>query len=310
MRIVFALVIAAVICQGAYLVAARGLRRFEVFQTERLTEIFVGTRAHDLLFLGSSRAQSGINPSVVDRSLGVDSYNAGMEGANLLEHQLTLAGYLATHPQPATVVLLMDVTAFNVSRPIWNSVQYYPYLQNEPLRRAMQAAGQDTLWRRRLPFLRMLDWDDYIRGNCLKGLLGKTELCPTCRQYKGYLDSGHPAMAPPDYRPATTMEISPRGVSALQSIIDTCRARGIRLVMVYSPMYRGALERQWSNSGAVVELTTAIAAKNQVPFWRHDRLPLCGQRELFQNPGHLDGAGADVYSAVLAQELRALGVSR
>jgi len=308
-RIILALLAAAAASQLAFVVMSWGMQRYTAHLTDQFSELFHGRSRHELLFVGQSRAHSAVKPRVIDRILKVDSYNAGIDGASAAEFLTVLDGYLVHHPAPSRVVLMVDAGTLDLQRRLWNPLLYFPYLDNPVVRASVRSAGYSPALLRALPFLRMLDYDDYSRGNALKGLLGKTELGPDAAPYKGYVDLRRGGMREARFVEQGAKTISPDGLSTLQSFMDACRVRGIQLVLVVPPLFTG-YHKQWTNSSQVLDLVTTLAERNHLEVWRHDRLELCQRAELFSDPGHLNDAGAELYSTLLAGQLGGNGEQR
>lgn len=62
-------------------------------------------RRFDILFFGNSLMMQGVNPEVVDQTLGTSSYNMALGGATLVECGLLLQHHLERNPKPGLVVL-------------------------------------------------------------------------------------------------------------------------------------------------------------------------------------------------------------
>ena len=119
---------------GAYIIIDQGLNKFYIHKEERLNEIFKNDTNHDILFIGSSRTHTTINPKIVDSICNSNSYNAGVEGGNLLEFKMTWDAYLENHPAPRVLVLTLDINSFDLSRKFFNYTQYFSYLNNTQIK--------------------------------------------------------------------------------------------------------------------------------------------------------------------------------
>src|SRR5437868_1512175 len=86
----------------------KGQKKYHVHKYKRVHEIFQGTENYEVLFIGSSRTHTTIYPKIVDSITEARSYNAGVEGGNLYEFELSLKGFLYGHQSPKLVVLTLD----------------------------------------------------------------------------------------------------------------------------------------------------------------------------------------------------------
>ena len=115
-RILVSCILAYIICLLSFLIIKKEIDRYKKHTTSRLTEIFCNKTNYDVLFLGSSRTHLIINPAIIDSICKVNSYNAGMEGANLYEFDMVLKAYLENHPSPQWLVLTIDLHSFTTLR--------------------------------------------------------------------------------------------------------------------------------------------------------------------------------------------------
>jgi hypothetical protein len=305
-RILISVIVALLICQAVYWFMSRGLRRFQVYQTPHLQEIFVNKTPCDILFLGSSRVAGGIQPRIIDSITGLSSYNAGINGANVLECAVALKGWLAVHPPPKVVVLNIDYIHFDLRRKFFNYVQYYEVLQNKVVDSALRANKYPTFFAKAIPLFRITAYDDFTKANCIKGWRGQTEIPAGDYQYKGFLSNTDFVIEADSLLYLDTLQryISPGSLDLLDDMVQTCRQRGIRLVLLHSPIYKQLLFTSIHIYPRVLAIGDSTARRNGLPCWRHDVLPLCSNPALFANAGHLNKQGALAYSTELAMQLK------
>ncbi|MEP6615393.1 MAG: hypothetical protein ABJA57_02385 [Ginsengibacter sp.] len=283
---------------------SRGLAKYNNHKMERLSELFLKPTKYDLLFVGSSRTHTGIYPKVVDSICRLNSYNAGVEGGNLLEFRITLAAYLNTHPLPQYVVLTIDLNSFDLKRKFFNYSQYYPFVKNKVIEQSLNENGHNTAAIKILPFLILTGYDDYTKSNAIKGLTGHVEIPPGDFQYKGYLSNSENQLTEIEEKVSPkTYQITAEGVESLEQIIRLCRQKNIKLIFAYAPEYKFGLQHQTLNPEQILNLIRETASKNEIPYFRDDSLDLCNNPALFANTGHLNKQGAYDYSIILAHEI-------
>ncbi|RYE01569.1 MAG: hypothetical protein EOP50_01760 [Sphingobacteriales bacterium] len=286
----------------------KGYDRYHVHKKERLSEIYEGKTAHDVLLLGSSRMHTTVWPQVLDSVAGTNSYNAGAEGGKLYEFRLTLDGYLASHPAPRLVVLSIDAQSFNSKNRLFFPIQYFFHLDN-PAVAGVFHQQEDYKWAylRYLTPLRIIYYDDYAKSLSLRGLAGSNELKRYSNfQNKGFLSNGYGCLDTlhATAMPPTKLSIDEEGKEGLRHIIETCRQKGIRLLLIYAPEYRDHLKASFPNFPEM--LATVDSLRGDVPFLREDRLPLCQDPCYFANYGHVNTDGARAYSIILGNRIREL----
>lgn len=308
-RIVLVLIITAFICQLSFLFLRKGLNQFYIHKTSRLTDLFLKDHPYDVLFIGSSRTHNSINPRIIDSICNVNSYNAGIEGGNLFEFTMTLEAYLSNHRQtPKLIVLTLDLASFDLKRKLYDPIQYYPFLNNKIVSQTLAENIHPVSYFKVFPFLELADYDDYTRTNCIKGNLNKTEILPGDFEYKGYLSNTENHIDTTIYKEnlnTTTENIEKEAVKKLDGLILLCKKLNIQLIFTYAPEYKRGLQKAITNSDDILSYIKTIASENDIIFLRHDTLRLCQNPLLFSNPGHLNKRGAELYSVILANELKA-----
>ena len=61
-------------------------------------------QSFDVLYMGNSITQQAINPEVIDKALGIRSYNAALGGASYIEQQILLQHYVNNNSPPRLII--------------------------------------------------------------------------------------------------------------------------------------------------------------------------------------------------------------
>ena len=145
-----------------FLVFRKGYHTYFNFEQTRLNAIINEKDYNDALFIGASRTYYHVNPQVVDSVLNIKSFNAGIDGANLLEMNMILQCYLASHPRPKYVIAELAKPAFDIkTKPFWNPNIYFPFLDNNIVFNTLKPYKRVYLLRY-LPFLQFSEYDDFL----------------------------------------------------------------------------------------------------------------------------------------------------
>ena len=304
-RILVSAAAALLLTQLTWIGVNAGLEKFETHKRSRLQEIFEGKSNYDILFLGSSRTHTTIDPMVIDSILGVSSYNAGTEGGYISEFSMTLDAWLINHPPPKLVVLTPDLWSFNATDKVFNYVQYFHYLDNPELNSYMKQRGYVTEAYQMLPFLTLTHLDDYTRFNSIKGSIGKTEVPEGDRSYKGFLSNGTNITELTEKRTADDKKhvTDLTHLDKLEKLIANCKSKNITVLVTYAPEYGKKLQSTYSDPEVFFNRVETLCIKLNVPFLRHDLLEMNHDNRLFANPGHVNSNGANVYSSILAADI-------
>ena len=303
-KIVIAFFITVFCCSVAAYFVDAGLKKYLVHTDNKFNTLFVETTPYDILFVGSSRTHSNIDPSVIDSITKLNSYNAGMDGANMYEFKTIIDGYLKIHPGPRYLVMNIDLFSFDTRRKLFNYTYYLPYYKNEKIDSVLKDNKHYAAMYRYMTFFLLSELDDYAKSNAVRGFRHQTEIPPGRITYKGYLstpnellDTAHISI------PAETMTIDIKAINDLDEIIQTCKTKHIKLIFTYAPEYRSMWQKNVTNAAGVFAVISNIATKNQISFFRYDSSEICNHPNLFYNVRHLDRKGSLQFSAMLATDI-------
>ncbi len=280
-----------------------GYKTYFVAEQQKLNSIINGRDSFDLLFVGSSRTYYHINPRIMDSVLGVNSFNAGIDGARLPEISMMFKTYMQRPVPPECVVVDLSTTAFFISdNPIFNPSIYFPFLDNDIVYETLKPYKRVSLLKL-FPFLRITEWDDNIRQGAILGMTGKTE--PLVPLYKGHLASGNDTIQLPfkKHYKTTHWGVDQTGINYLQEIIDICREKKIKLAFTFSPVYKMENETFNPEFFSTIE---KMATTNGIRFLNYGYLPMNNNHLIFRDEHHLNTTGAAIYSKLLANDLKEL----
>ncbi len=311
-RILLIVIISFSFCQLIFVCLHYGSNKYSNHKHNRLNELLQNSSRYDLIFLGSSIVHNDIHPRIIDSICNISSYNAGVEGANLLEYKMMFDAYLVNHPPPNFLMLTLDLSSFNLDRKFFNHLDYYPYLSNKVIDQVLCDNGHQTALLKIFPFIELTEYDEEMRSRCVKGLLGKNEIMPGQIEYKGFLtcplefSSGNQNIN--NY--LAEEKVSDGSLNLFQAIKDTCNARNVTLIINFPPVFKNEELKNNINSENIFKLIRSLAIENKIHFLEGDKLSLCTDSSLFSDYTHLNKVGAELYSAILAKELLGLvGIS-
>jgi hypothetical protein len=285
-----------------------GYNKYYIHRQTRLNEIFESNTYYDILFIGSSRTHTSINPKIIDSITGHTSYNAGIEGGNLLEFLMTFKGYLQNHQPPKILVLTLDVNSLSLDRKFFNYLQYFTVLNNRIVDSTLSSNGINTFVPKYLPVVRLLKYDEMTRSQVINGLRGRNEIREGEFDYKGYLSNTNLCTDTTKEYPLEVINISGKALNDLMEFTKVCEATNTRLVMTYAPEYKFRLQKSFTNFSQAISLIDAVSKKKSIPFYRDDYLNICNNPCFFANYGHLNTIGAMEYSKIIGARILTLNI--
>jgi hypothetical protein len=281
----------------------RGLRRYKRGNVGIVNKMMHGDIAAGVLISGSSRACFHYDPRAIAETAGLTVYNCGRNGTRLDEQLGFLKIYLTRNALPAYVIQNLDVMSLRESNEITDPKQYIGWLGVEEIYRPLRDRKVYFLAYRWFPLLGLVR-----TGSMETALLGL---------FAPYAGAGDEFDG---YRPqelawnsdfekfkarneaGVRWDVSSRMVAALSELIETCRRRGIRIILVFSPEYFES-QKYIMSRDEIFAAFTRIAERYAVPFWDYSADPMCYEQRLFYNSQHMNATGAALFSRSLGQRI-------
>jgi hypothetical protein len=272
---------------------------------------------NDVIFLGDSTCRCGIDPAQFERLTGLRSYNLGSQGrAGPIALLITAKAYLATHPPPKLLVLCVTPVVFDADTSRIEELMRDRFLANYGPEVTGVVPTQESLLyfiRRgsltvaRAPLSLISGSPRDVRDLPLSGLEMETcrSLQRSTQDMRGFrslpgLHHKEKLWLWRKGKPVAIPDVWDRNVRALA---ETCRSRGIPLLIRFSPMPRECLSmrdyspvEKWSQEmqGSCPGLTIGQPTLTWYDW------------ELCWDAFHLNAQGVAKYTPFLATQVRAV----
>lgn len=282
-----------------------GARQHTSGEYDKLNTIFLRSNDYDLLYLGSSRAESHFQPQLIDSITGLRSYNAGLEGSGMPMIYSTLKAYLHHSRAPRFIVLNVDLHVPDVDNSlVYRFPRYFPYLSNPELYKGLCKRDGRFPYFRWIPFYSMPFYNDkYLNASVrgIAGIKGKTDAA----WVKGY------APVPPElaidldtvkYLPYTAQP-DKLFFQSIDSILALCKIKNIKPVFVISPIYHRHIA-SLADREKLFEMLETKAVAAGVPLLSYLSDSLSYQKQMFIDTDHLSAAGSRSFSMRFALDLK------
>jgi len=262
---------------------------------EKYNTIFLKKNLYDVLFLGSSRAETHFDPSVFDSLTGFNSYNLGVTGGTPRIAYSVLRAYCSASALPKYIIFDVDLhfLKYGVDT-IRNFPNYFPFLNNDELLRRFSSIDKRFASFHYNPVHSLPYSGIGLLGASLHGWLGKTGKYDSL-YYKGFMKNVF--NKPMQVREVTKSYsyINPLERRYMDSIIIFSRKNGIELFLVTSPIYKGGSEHL-ANKEQVISQMKNIALINHLNYADFTETDFSHLAELFADPYHLTGKGAALFN--------------
>jgi hypothetical protein len=250
---------------------------------------------NELVFLGSSRCYTQFDPSLFEKALRIHAANLGVEGHSELPiHFLRLENYLAKNAPPKIAVLNFDPLIFAagsfdsngnfVGKDHFARYAFWPSAVNAPI---VKYFGFNW-FERNVPLYAILRYQLFL--DCIT--------LPYDKGWKthryNYIDAEWDTLNQPVARQAegirrfffdTGAASTGRIAAQLASLDSLCRAHGIRLVCVQTPIYKAAYDP------VRFSYPEKICSALHIPFFDLNNPALDDDVHNFYNIDHLNITG-------------------
>ena len=276
-----------------------GIRKNKSGIYEKYTTVFLEENNFDVLFLGSSRAETHFNPKIFDSITGKNSYNLGATGSTPRISFGILKAYCYKSKKPEYIVFDID---WHYLRKRTDTVKhfsrYFPYLGNEVLLEQFSkidhrfpAFKYNALYS--LPYSK---WR--LLAASMNGWLGKIGKYDSL-YYKGYLKVvfADSLKSIPIHKTFSFINKTER--MYLDSIIQFAKTKNIKLLLVTSPMFAGGKVENLNKINVICQLQN-IAKINGLHHEDFSFSSFSNQRSYFADYYHMTSKGADAFSRQFA----------
>lgn len=270
-------------------------------------DIYSGKINADLLIMGSSRAWRHIDPNVLEDSLGLSSYNLGMDGQHLPMQLWRYETFLKKNPIPKVIVYSLDFFMLTPSNELFNKDQFLPYMlfdfnAEEHLKNYIGFDYFDY----RVPLIR------YCGANKALFHTARISLLPKSNQ-KGRVKGFYAE----DKKWNQDFEKVKAQMTGYNATIDSailkqfdlyiknCKQKKIQIILVYSPEYFEG-QNFVSNRKEVINAFEELAKQNEIKLLNYSSDTISFKKSLFYNTTHLNKTGAELFSKKLASDLKSI----
>lgn len=284
-----------------------GLRKSTSNTMYTLNKIFDGKLGTDLVINGSSKALVHFSPAILDSVLNVNSYNLALDGTEFLV-QNTQYNLLLKHNKPPKYVIQTVSSGTLVKNiEIRNQVQFAPYINVSEVRNLAKKYEGFECYDYYMPFVRYTGEYEQIVDGCASAF--GLHLKNTAK-YKGYA----PRVAQWDSSFAEFKEMNSKGIrwdfdslsiSLFRQFLEANKQKGIQVFLVYPPTYY-EFHSYLTNRQGILAFYKNTADEYDVPFLDYSDCYLSRDKSLFYNSQHLNKTGAELFTHLVAEDIKKL----
>ena len=250
----------------------------------------------DVLIFGASRAQQQYNPEFIEDSLHLTCYNVGRDGMPFFYHYAVLQGVLKRY-SPKIILLDCEYGVLKKSESSYERIScLLPFYKGHPEMRSIIEL--------RSPFEKYKLLSQIYPYNSLMFKIAAGNLASGKKKnetIKGYMPLTRSLDEPIktiDY--TKSYELDTLKINMLQSFIDDCKKRDIKLFILCSPYYINPVGTDYS-----IKIVKEKAAANNIDFLDYSTEKIfLSNSKLFDDTVHVNTTGSKIFSSMLAVDLK------
>ena len=260
----------------------------------------------DIAVYGSSRAWVHFNTNLITDSLGIESYNFGIDGHDFWLQYFRHETYLKNNPPPKVIIISVDYLSLQKRKDLYNYNQFLPYmLWNENLMNytSEYIGFQDRDFK--IPLWRYMGKTDLL-AYAIRLLF--QEPC-TQKRERGY--EGMELKWNDDLKKAKRkmgsykITLHQESIELFDKFLGECKNNDIKVLMVYAPIYFEGIE-YIENNEEILKVYKSFADKYELSFLDYTKNEICYDKSYFYNASHLNKKGANLFTNQLIQDLKNL----
>lgn len=296
-KIIFYFLILSSLAYLVRFILHEGIRKNKVGLFDKFNVVFHQKDYHEVIFVGSSRAECHFNPAIFDSITGLNSYNIGVSGSNNSFTYGILKSYLSGREAPKIAIMNIDYHFSNESSDtIYEFPRFFPYLDNKILFNELAKRDKRFYTFKYVPFYSLPFLGEKYLNCAIRGYTNKQSTYDlNC--YKGFQ-----YIHPIEYKTidkkdtvSYTASLLKENADYLDSIINICKAKKIELYFVVSPAHT-IVSSRIKNLDEHLSKFKSIATKSTIPFFDYTNDTICKQDDLFADLYHMKKSGADLFT--------------
>ena len=277
-----------------------GLRKNKKGIYEKYTTVFLKENSYSTIMLGSSRMFMHLDNQLFDSLCTTNSYNIGLPGATMRLSYACLRGYCLKSKTPQTIFLELDYhISHKKTDTIYNYSTYIPFLKNKAFYDQLYAIDKRFAQFRYNPFYVLPHLGINSLSASLNGWFGREGFYDHYF-YKGFFknelmdDYGNVQAVNKEHK------IGNEARSYLDSIMQFCSKKQIRLYFTISPAYKDASKEMIFHQ-PIIEQFKAIALKHNITLFDFSGdTAITNHKVYFEDNYHMLYSGARIYTKKIA----------
>ena len=260
----------------------------------------------NIIVNGSSRAWVQINPTMIENSLKVPTYNLGIDGHNFWLQNLRYQLFLKNNPKPKLIIHSVDSGTLVKMSELYNPNQFLPFmLWNEDIKKATSIYKGYTFLDFYIPLIRYYGKSDALMSALKVLIRPQTNLIKRIKGYQGQDESWNTdfdkAKKEMKFFKATQDTFL---IKIFDNYLKECQLNNIKVIFVYPPEYIEGQKFIKNREAGIIANYKNWSVKYNIPFYNFSNDSLCLNKKYFYNATHLNKIGSEIYTNKLIDSLK------
>ena len=260
-----------------------------------------GKVPYDIIFMGNSRINYGINPYYVDSILKTSSYNFALGNMGAEYFKMITSVYLKNRT-PKIFCIGLDEYIYREQDPLAIAYPFLFYAGEDSIASTMSRHNFPMKVIRYLPFIKYAYMDEYYKHS----MFYKTPNYPVFGHniYNGFINiykNNNTGKALYDAEEDNNA-ISYGATALLEDIIEQCKSKGTKLVFIYPPQRSITEQKQRKYLSVLDQQVSLLLQKHDIPLLDCRNLPQITAAN-FSDEIHLNEPGSRIFTNYVAEKL-------
>ena len=288
-------------------IISKGLLKMEDYRFQDYAAMLSGGMDNDILIMGNSRGKSHFDPFVIDSLLNVSSFCIGAGGYPINVQRIKYDLYCEHNKRPRVILQNIDHMTLSLIHDVRHqhqSEQFFPLVYDKLMRKELRAVGYT--WKELyVPMLRYHGYQMVIKNGLLEALSIKHYVSNPA--YKGHrAERGRWNGAELSKMSEQAIHLDEQAMAIFETYLDDCRQDSVKVVLVYSPMYSGALAK-YTNLAEVKTYFKEAAERFDFPYLDYTENPISKDTANFCVSVHMNPTATKAFTRQLCKDLDSLG---
>lgn len=281
------------------------IKNLEVGELGVINKIVNGKINADVIICGASRSFVGVNPELLEKEIGLSSYNISLNGSRLGAQLPLLKLYLKTNSKPKIIIQELGMYSLSIDEKIFAPYKFLPHLNRDELYNGLKILDSQLWVNKYIPLFNLTYFNTDLQKLLIKDYGIQFE-------NKGdYLEKGfHPNPSEWSIDEENFLrhpygiynEIDEIAQGLLLELVTLCKNENIKLIFINTPEYYKILPL-YKYRDRKMEIFKNIANENDIEFLDYSQHELSKERGYFYNFTHLNKNGANEFSNILSVDL-------